>query len=1241
MKILAIRGENLASLEASFEVDLTGQPLGNVGLFAITGPTGAGKSTLLDALCLALFDRTPRLSARGGVLVGRADDPEESRLSSNDVRSILRRGAAEGFAEVEFLGREGRRYRARWAVRRANRRVDGRVQAQAVTLEDAETGAQLGGTKTETLQAIEARLGLSFDQFRRSALLAQGEFAAFLKADAGQRAELLERVSGTQLYGLVSMAAHQRAQEARAELAKVEAVVAATRVLGADERAALEGEAAAREAALRGAREALEAARAAALWHEQRTRLAGGAALAEQALAAAEEAWRAAAEDREALRAVERARPLRGAIVERDRAARAADEARREREAARGASEAARAAHEQARVAAEGARAVAEAAEAERRARQPELAEAAACDRALAEARRAREEAEASARAAETAAASAGEAAGEAARALARDEAALGEVEAWLAEHAAWGGVAREAGLLRDLWRRHGAARREREAAEGERLERVDACERLRAEGRALAEASTRAAAALEAARMAREAAEAAEAKDAGAEARSALEAARRLAAAVERLERAAGGVEQVERRLAGERATHDEARAEAKRAEDEALAHTGRALEVVARRDEAAKSLERMKAAMALEGHRADLVDGEPCPLCGSCEHPWAAQTLPMVTAMAEQQERVSVLTAESDDIHGKLLEAQARLNGWRQTAAAAATRVGQVEGELAEARRRWEAARREGGLEVPEAVAAARAWLASRADEAARAVEEGERREAAAAAVAAEARGARERHEAARAGWQAAQDAARGHERRLLEAEHALGDAARRGEAAETTLRRVADEIGALVAEVAPGWRSRVEVAPERLTAEVDQGLARWEDARGRRESLAERVGRQRPEVARLDEAARRADAAAGERRGACDGARGRVEALEGQRAGLLGGRAVAEVSEALERRVAEAGEAARLAEGRAHEAARAVASAVARGEAADGAVRRCEQALEAAEAALAQGLASLGLVADEARALLARDEASIEALRARLDGLATRRHEAAAVSDERRRQLAVHDAAGAPAMGQGEAEAAVGEGAERVEAAEASLQAARVELRRDDEARARLAEVADALARARADADLWQRMAELIGSHDGKKLRVFAQSLTLDLLLAHANHHLQDLARRYQLVRVPGHDLDLQVVDRDMGDEARSIQSLSGGESFLVSLALALGLSSLSSRTTPVESLFIDEGFGSLDARTLETALDALDALQATGRQVGLISHVPGVAERIGVRVHVQPEGAGRSRVRIVRG
>jgi len=138
-----------------------------------------------------------------------------------------------------------------------------------------------------------------------------------------------------------------------------------------------------------------------------------------------------------------------------------------------------------------------------------------------------------------------------------------------------------------------------------------------------------------------------------------------------------------------------------------------------------------------------------------------------------------------------------------------------------------------------------------------------------------------------------------------------------------------------------------------------------------------------------------------------------------------------------------------------------------------------------------------------------------------------------------------------------------------------------------------------------------------------------------LTLDILLGYANQHLKDLSRRYRLERVKD-TLALQVVDQDMGDEIRSVHSLSGGESFLLSLALALGLASLSSNRVKVESLFIDEGFGSLDAETLRVAMDALDTLQSLGRKVGVISHVQEMTERIGVRIQVRRVSGGSSHV-----
>ncbi len=166
-------------------------------------------------------------------------------------------------------------------------------------------------------------------------------------------------------------------------------------------------------------------------------------------------------------------------------------------------------------------------------------------------------------------------------------------------------------------------------------------------------------------------------------------------------------------------------------------------------------------------------------------------------------------------------------------------------------------------------------------------------------------------------------------------------------------------------------------------------------------------------------------------------------------------------------------------------------------------------------------------------------------------------------------------------------------------------------------------------------------WASLSELIGSADGKKFRNYAQQFTLEVLLGYANAHLNHLARRYRLERIDNPNnpsLGLMVRDQDMGGELRSVHSLSGGESFLVSLALALGLASLSSNRVRVESLFIDEGFGSLDTETLRVAMDALDGLQAMGRKVGVISHVQEMTERIATRILVQPGAGGKSVVTV---
>ncbi len=191
--------------------------------------------------------------------------------------------------------------------------------------------------------------------------------------------------------------------------------------------------------------------------------------------------------------------------------------------------------------------------------------------------------------------------------------------------------------------------------------------------------------------------------------------------------------------------------------------------------------------------------------------------------------------------------------------------------------------------------------------------------------------------------------------------------------------------------------------------------------------------------------------------------------------------------------------------------------------------------------------------------------------------------------------------------------------------------------LDLAKDHDRRTQSADLLATLAQQEAKYRVWSQLNELIGAADGKKFRNYAQQTTLDLLLAYANRHLHELSRRYRLQRIQG-TLALMVIDQDMGDEQRSVHSLSGGESFLVSLALALGLASLSSNRVKVESLFIDAGFGSLDADTLRIAMDALDGLQSLGRKVGVISHVQEMTERIAVKISVQRTAGGRSVVAV---
>ncbi|MBP9742296.1 MAG: AAA family ATPase [Burkholderiales bacterium] len=203
-------------------------------------------------------------------------------------------------------------------------------------------------------------------------------------------------------------------------------------------------------------------------------------------------------------------------------------------------------------------------------------------------------------------------------------------------------------------------------------------------------------------------------------------------------------------------------------------------------------------------------------------------------------------------------------------------------------------------------------------------------------------------------------------------------------------------------------------------------------------------------------------------------------------------------------------------------------------------------------------------------------------------------------------------------------------------QIEAAHQTIGGIKTKLDSNKQAQSQQAQIIMNRDKQQQEANRWQQLHALIGSADGKKFRNFAQGLTFDIVVKNANAQLQKMSDRYLLVRDNDSPLQLSVIDNYQGGEQRTTKNLSGGESFVVSLALALGLSKLSSNKVQVDSLFLDEGFGTLDEDSLQIALEALASLQQEGKLIGVISHVGALKERISLQIQVEPLNGGVSRL-----
>ena len=981
MKILAIRGRNLASLEGDFEIDFTVEPLLSAGIFAISGPTGAGKSTLLDTMCLALFARTPRTDQAKENNV-KLQDVSNEQLSQSDPRFLLRRGTSSGFAEVDFMALNGHRYRTRWSVARARDKENGRLQNPRLALYNLDKEEEEQGTRSDLQARIIDLIGLTFEQFTRSVLLAQNDFSTFLKAEQGEKASLLEKLTGTELYSAISRQIFERNARAKEAFDLIQTRIQGIELLTDEEE------------------------------NDLRIRLAG----TEKELQRVEKAKAEQQALQEAVRSIEqqitiRQRQQKEAADKLVHATELLTVARHEYE---------KGVEEQ------------QQSEARFKSLQQEILQARKLDIQL----------------------------DTAIRDLSHSEQQLKNVMLRKEEAE----KKYQAAVLR---RRQGAEEIARLTAWRERYKKKE--------------------------RIAEQLSALLLHLDAASATRSGMEAAVR---SIETLRQEMAALNKqlsdLQQTSANKQQALKRAEADYRNLEEELKAVDAPALDkqiekLRQEREQLLIEQARLEASGNIKDLRGRLQDGQPCPVCGSTHHPFANQ-VPVAP--------VSALTLQLQDLSNK-----------KETYVAHTRHLTRLQQQLFQLHK-----------ELADSEAACKEMAGKQQLAASR----------------------QEREEA------------------IVKEQSTL-----------LTQSLSAADLLFGNSEWQKAWLQNPETFRKTLTDFARQ----WHENTEKLHQLERQESAQKAECESLASFLPSLEKQAEESGQLHEKNRAAFSSLQAERKKILNGRSADSVEQEY--------------------------------------IRRMEELKERLKKLSATQTEQSG-IADQTRGIadqIAKDltEASADLLRRKA------------------------------ALDKWTADYLDSSGGEPLEVILSRYTQEKTELafwlRTQTENKAKVSGLQEELNVRRTESERWAKLNELAGSADGAKFRRIAQGYTLDILLNYANVQLRELTRRYRLERVP-ETLALQVIDRDMCDEVRTVHSLSGGESFLVSLALALGLSSLSSNRMRVESLFIDEGFGSLDAETLRVAMDALESLRTQGRKIGVISHVQEMTERIPVRICVNRAGNGRS-------
>lgn len=1219
MKVLRLSFKNLNSLAGVWDIDFKHPDYVSSGIFAITGPTGAGKTTILDAICLALYGQTPRLN----------------RITQGE-NEIMSRQTGECFAEVEFETAKGR-FRCHWSQHRSRKQADGQLQSPKHEIAEAETGMILESKLRAVADKVEDVTGMDFDRFTRSMLLAQGGFAAFLQARPDERAPILEQITGTAIYSRISIKVHERTSDERKRLGEMRAELDGIQLLSPAEAEALLFD----KSELQRAESTLTAdariIREAQSWLERIAALEVELLQLDQDRLAFETRKAAASPELERLALAGRALKLGGdhAHILSMRTQQAGEQGELTAAAER---------LPQLQLGWQAAFDALELAESGLESARSEQTREAELIRVTRELDVKLGEAQAQLNGLMADIEKMHRQNGDYRLAMAQCDQRMNEtgeelhgVAAFLAEHEADAGLAE---ALTGIEQRLKALKtldkqcRDTQTKLGRHEALIETATLTLSRAEIVWQGSLQAVTAAEmrlaGVRAAREALlqgrELSVWRD---EAETLANRQSRLGAMQETVAR----IEEVKPKLAGLKLRVEEL--EQKR---QALAHREETLTAESElRERVARQLQDnvvlLNRVRSLEDDRKQLVDGVPCPLCGASEHPYAAGNIPQLD---EAQKELELALTEAkrvrEQLSGIKLEQVAVVKDQQQ--------AGQDRTELQERQLRDEAfcasASVELGMVVEPGVGAdTGAWseLIRHESDACREelvnrrgiIQEAEEKEQAERS----AQGALNKLKDELAEHDKARLAARlGQESALAERKRLDGESA----ALHADLDRVLAEVESAVAAY-----DRTEIVPDR----ADELLAALTS---RRNAYVQRLqARERLEKGRADLAAERekqlallaeSEKTLADKEQQLSERTAQRDALVEQRLERYGERnpdmeekrLADALRQAGERREAALQEQNRLQaelDGLNRQIERLTLSIA----------RRGEQLFEL-EAAFCLRLSETGF-ADEAAFLqaclpqerfdeltqwadtLRKDETAIQTRqqdrREALAGELNRNLTDKPLDLIREENAAVTGQLSELQKGLGALDQKLQQHAEQQQRHQSRLQTIEIQ---------------------RHECDRWERLHALIGSGDGKRFRNFAQGLTFELMVAHANRQLQKMSDRYILVRDSAEPLELNVIDNYQAGEIRSTKNLSGGESFIASLALSLGLSSMASRNVRVDSLFLDEGFGTLDEDALETALETLSGLQQDGKLIGIISHVPALKERIGTQIQVEAGSAGRS-------